>query len=72
MVGMSAVTGFLGKALTGQVPLWPAATVVLGALGGAPLSGRVSRRVPVAVLRGVLAGIIALVMLPVWTDLMRS
>ena len=68
MVGISAVTGFLGKALTGQVPLWPALTVVLGSLGGAPLGSRVSRRVPVPVLRGVLAGIITLVMLRVWYD----
>jgi hypothetical protein len=68
MVGISAVTGFLGKALTGQIPLWPALTVVLGSLTGAPLGGRVSRRVPVPVLRGVLAGIITLVMLRVWYD----
>lgn len=68
MVGLSAVTGFLGKALTGQVPLWPALTVVLGSLTGAPLGSRVSRRVPVPVLRGVLAGIITLVMLRVWYD----
>jgi uncharacterized membrane protein YfcA len=68
MVGISAVTGFLGKALTGQVPLWPAVTVVLGSLTGAPLGSRVSRRVPVTVLRGVLAGIIALVMIRVWID----
>lgn len=68
MVGLSALTGFLGKALTGQVPLWPALTVVLGSLTGAPLGSRVSRRVPVPVLRGVLAGIIALVMLRVWYD----
>jgi uncharacterized membrane protein YfcA len=64
----AAVTSFLGKVLTDQVPLWPAATVVLGSLGGAPLGGRVSRRVPVMVLRGVLAGIIALVMLRAWLD----
>jgi len=69
MVGMSAIAGFLGKALTGQVPLWPAATVVLGSLSGAPLGGRVSRRVPVAVLRAVLAGIIVVVMTRVWIDL---
>lgn len=69
MVGMSAIAGFLGKALTGQVPLWPAATVVLGSLSGAPLGGRVSRRVPVAVLRAVLAGIIVVVMTRVWVDL---
>jgi uncharacterized protein len=68
MVGLSALTGFLGKALTGQIPLWPALTVVLGSLTGAPLGGRVSRRVPVPLLRGVLAGIITLVMLRVWYD----
>jgi uncharacterized membrane protein YfcA len=68
MVGLSALTGFLGKALTGQIPLWPALTVVLGSLTGAPLGGRVSRRVAVPVLRGVLAGIIMLVMLRVWYD----
>lgn len=68
MVGISAVTGFLGKALTGQVPLGPAVTVVLASLSGAPLGGRVSRRVPVAVLRGVLVSIITLVMLRVWYD----
>lgn len=53
-------------ALTGQIP--PALTVVLGSLTGARLGGRVSRRVPVLVLRGVLAGIITLVMLRVWHD----
>jgi uncharacterized membrane protein YfcA len=68
MVGLSAVTGFLGKALTGQVPLWPALTVGLGSLTGAPLGSRVSRGLPVPVLRGVLAGIITLVMLRVWYD----
>jgi uncharacterized membrane protein YfcA len=68
MVGMSAIAGFLGKAVTGQVPLWPAATVVLGSLSGAPLGGRVSRRVPVTVLRAVLVGIIVVVMLRVWLD----
>jgi len=68
MVGLSALTGFLGKALTGQVPLWPAVTVVLGSLSGAALGGRVSRRAPVPLLRGVLAGIITLVMLSVWYD----
>jgi hypothetical protein len=68
MVSLSAAAGFLGKALTGQIPLWPAVTVVAGSLTGAPLGGRVSRRAPVVVLRGVLVGLIALVMLRVWYD----
>lgn len=68
MVGMSAALGFLGKVVTGQVPLWPAVAVVLGSLTGASVGGRVSHRVPVPVLRGVLAAIIAVVMVRVWVD----
>jgi uncharacterized membrane protein YfcA len=72
MVGISALTGFLGKALTGQIPLWPAATVVLASLSGAALGGRVSRRASVPVLRGVLAGIIGVVMVRVWHDVITT
>lgn len=71
MVGMSAATGFLGKAATGQVPLWEAVVLVLGSLAGAPLGGGVSRRVPVGALRAVLVAIIVAVMLRVWTDVFR-
>lgn len=72
MVGISALTGFLGKAVTGQIPLWPALTVVLASLSGAALGGRVSRRAPVPVLRGVLASIIAVVMVRVWHDVLTT
>lgn len=70
MVGMSALTGFIGKAATGQVPLWPAVAVVLGSVTGAPLGGRVSRRVPVGALRAALGGLIAIVMVRVWLDVL--
>ena len=68
MVGMMAVAGFLGKAVTGQVPLWEAVAVVLGALAGAALGSRASHRVPVAALRFVLVALIVVVMARVWID----
>jgi uncharacterized protein len=68
MTGLSASLGFLGKTVTGQIPLWPAAAVVLGSLTGAPLGARVSRRAPVGVLRIVLATLIAAVTVRVWLD----
>lgn len=71
MVGMAAAAGFVGKAVTGQVPLWEAVVLLLGSLVGAPLGGWVSRRVPVGALRAVLAAIIAIVMLRVWFDVFR-
>lgn len=70
VTGMSAFTGVLGKALTAQIPLGPAAAVVLGSLVGAGLGSRVSRRVPVRVLRLVLAGLVALVAVRVWWDVL--
>ncbi len=70
MTGVSASMGFLGKALTAQIPLWPAVAVVLGSLPGAPLGAKVSHRAPVNVLRAVLAVVIALVTIRVWIDVL--
>ena len=70
MTGMSASLGFVGKALTAQIPLWPAVAVVLGSVVGAPLGARLSRRAPVAVLRTLLTVLIALVMTRVWVDVL--
>ena len=65
---VAALTGFLGKLVTGQVPPAATAAVVVGALAGAPLGARLSRVAPVGVLRGVLAILIALATLRVWAD----
>jgi len=70
ITGMSAAAGFIGKAVTGQVPPWPAMAVVLGSLTGAPLGARASHRAPVALLRIVLALLIAAVALRVWADVL--
>lgn len=65
---VSAFTGFIGKLVTAQIPLWPALTVLAGALTGAQLGAHVSRRARVRMLRGLLAGIIGLTALRVWLD----
>ena len=70
VTGMSALTGVLGKALTAQIPLGPAGAVVLGSLVGAVMGSRVSRGVHVRTLRLVLAGLVALVAIRVWWDVL--
>jgi uncharacterized membrane protein YfcA len=72
MTGASAFVGFLGKAVTAQVPLWPALAVIAGSLSGAPLGAKVSHRAPVTVLRLVLAALIALVSVRVWVDVLSG
>ena len=67
---MSALTGVLGKALTAQIPLGPAGAVMLGSLVGARVGARVSRRIPVRVLQIVLAGLVALVAIREWWDVL--
>jgi hypothetical protein len=70
VTGISALAGVLGKALTAQIPLGPAAAVMLGSLLGAQMGARVSRRVPVRTLRLVLAGLVTLVVIRVWWDVL--
>ncbi|HZV96187.1 MAG TPA: sulfite exporter TauE/SafE family protein [Candidatus Nitrosocosmicus sp.] len=72
VTGMSALAGVLGKALTAQIPLGPAAAVVLGSVVGARVGARVSRRVPVRVLRLVLVVLVALVAIRVWWDVLAT
>ena len=70
ITGISASMGFLGKLVTGQIPLWPAVAVVVGALAGAPVGARLSRRAPVPLLRLALALVIAVVAIGVWIDVL--
>jgi hypothetical protein len=70
MTGMSAAAGFVGKALTGQVPAWPAMAVIIGSVTGAPLGARASHQAPVVLLRIILALLIAAVAVRVWVDVL--
>jgi uncharacterized protein len=72
MTSMAACMGFLGKLVTGQIPLAAAAAVVLGSVSGASIGARLSHRAPVAVLRVVLAAIIALATVRVWADVLTG
>jgi uncharacterized protein len=71
ITALSAVTGFAGKALTGQIPWGPALVVAVAALPGAQLGAWVSRRVSSGRLRGLLFVIVLLTALRVWWDLLR-
>lgn len=66
----AAGTGFAGKLLTGQVPAGPAVAAVGGSLLGAMLGARLSRHAPVAILRALLAALIAVATLRVWLDVL--
>jgi uncharacterized membrane protein YfcA len=70
ITGVSALTGFLGKLATAQVPLWPTVTVVAGGVGGAAVGARLSRRAPTRILRAVLGVLIGLATLRVWADVL--
>jgi uncharacterized membrane protein YfcA len=70
ITGVSALTGFLGKLMTQQVPLWPTVAVVAGGVGGALVGARLSRHAPTGMLRIGLAVLIALATLRVWADVL--
>jgi uncharacterized protein len=64
----TAVAGAAGKLVTGQIPLLPAAALVLGAVPGAQCGEWIGRRLGTRTLRGWLAAITTLVALRVWFD----
>ncbi len=70
IVFISALAGFVGKAATGQVPLWLAIALVMGALPGAQLGGYVSKRTRPVMLRAILAGVVALSAARIWYDIL--
>jgi uncharacterized membrane protein YfcA len=71
ITAMSAMAGFTGKLITGQIPWGPAALVALGALPGAQLGALVSRRLSGGRLRHVLFVVVLLTAIRVWWDLLR-
>jgi uncharacterized protein len=71
ITAMSAVAGFAGKLITGQILWGPALLVALGALPGAQLGALVSRRLSGKRLRHVLLVIVLLTAIRVWWDVLR-
>jgi uncharacterized protein len=71
ITAMSAVTGFAGKLVTGQIPWSPALFVALGALPGAQLGALVSHRLSGRRLRQALTVVVLLTALRVWWDVVH-
>lgn len=68
VVAVSAGAGTIAKALTHQIPWGPTGYLVAGALLGAPLGAKVSKRLPVKALRWTLAVVIALTAIKMATE----
>lgn len=58
VVAVAGLMGTLGKALAHQIPWGESLFLVIGALAGAPLGAKLSHRLPVGVLRKLLAATI--------------
>jgi len=72
IVFLGAVTGTLGKALTGQV-IWPyALALVAGTIPGAQLGGRMSRRVNTIHLRYAIAVVFAVMGIRMWYQVLTG
>ena len=63
---LNGFSGFMGKLITGQVPLWMTVAVAIGASLGAIAGERFHRRVSPLILRYAYAGVIAIVAVRVW------
>jgi uncharacterized membrane protein YfcA len=70
IVALSGIGGMVGKAVTGQIVWGYALALVAGALPAAQLGARASRRVPAAALARMLGGLIALIALKMWWDVL--
>jgi uncharacterized membrane protein YfcA len=72
IVFMSAVMGTVGKITTGQV-IWPyAIALVAGAVPGAQIGGRLSKRVNTKILRYAIAGIVVITGLKMWYQVLSG
>lgn len=66
----TAAFGVIGKVVTGQVEWLPALALVAGAVPGARWGGRLSRNVPAPVLRTLLALVVSLSTIQVWSKVL--
>jgi hypothetical protein len=66
---MASTAGFLGKAVSGQLPVLPALAVVVGAIPGAQLGAAISRRLDATQLKAILFVLIVISAVRVWWDI---
>jgi uncharacterized membrane protein YfcA len=72
ITALSATAGFVGKALTGQIPWLAALVVAVGAVPGAQIGAAVSQRLAGGWLRLVLFAIIVSTAVRVWWDVLSG
>jgi uncharacterized membrane protein YfcA len=72
IVLMGAVSGTIGKMVTGQI-MWPyALALVAGTVPGAQIGARLSKRVHIKNLRWAIAGVVAIAGLKIWYQVMTG
>ena len=67
---MNTAAGFLGKLVTGQIPIWTAATVTIGAIIGALVGEKIHGRLSVRMLRYIYAALVGLIAVRVWVTIL--
>jgi uncharacterized membrane protein YfcA len=72
ITALSALTGFAGKLVTGQILWGPALIVAMGAVPGAQIGALVSHRLSGRRLKQVLFAVVLLTAVRVWWDLLRG
>jgi len=70
IVFFSAISGFIGKAYSGQIVWYLALVITLGAIPGARLGGKISSLVPVKAIRLLLAVLISGSALKMWINIL--
>lgn len=68
----TALAALIGKVATGQVPLWPSAAVVLGAVPGAQLGSLISVRVSARALRLTYGTLVLVIAAGLWYDVFHT
>ena len=67
---MNSATGFIGKLVTGQIPLLASAVVIGGAAISALAGERVNRQIPVRILRRIYAIMVGAIAIRVWLTIL--
>ena len=67
---MNTAAGFLGKLVTGQIPIWTAVAVTIGAVIGALVGEKIHGRVSARMLRYIYAAMVGLIAARVWVTIL--
>ncbi|MFZ7104023.1 MAG: sulfite exporter TauE/SafE family protein [Peptococcaceae bacterium] len=70
IVFFSALAGFLGKVYTNQIVWSLAVAIILGAMPGAYLGGKISKYIPIKALKGILAILITGTAIKMWMNIL--